>query len=304
MTKRFSLLAILCLLLHGCVESKRTDFDPAQGDGATNASPFPDLPASLAKRMTYDAFPNKKIAMDFYAPKKGQALHRAVILIHGGGWVTGGRQEMADIGKVLSDKGFSCFSIDYTLAGFGTRWPTQLTDVQCAVRYIRKNAKQFDIDPSEIAAAGVSAGGHLSLLLGTQDKPDGLISSKVQAVGSISGVLDLNRPLTKFGETYRIVQQLLVENGEPTKAQKKGASPTTYIDAKTAPTFLIHGVDDPLVPTDHSEYVAKLLKKAGVDNQLILVSGMGHGLNINHPDEASALEAFAGWLKDELKVKP
>jgi acetyl esterase/lipase len=209
---------------------------------------------------------------------------------------------MSGIAQCLADDGFTCLSIDYTLAHQGTRWPTQLQDVQAAARYLRSHATELKVDPNEIAAAGVSAGGHLSLFLGVKDAPINGVSSKVQAVGSISGVLDLNLPMTTQGEPYRIEQQLLVDVGEPTFEQKKQASPVTFISKATSPTFLIQGTADPLVPPNHSSSTAKRLALFGVPMEFRMVNGMGHGLLVSRPEDRKALEEFSVWLKKKLKV--
>src|SRR5580700_4264897 len=65
-------------------------------------------------------------SMTIFKPDKASDLHRALILIHGGGWVSGSRHEMEPICLFLSSRGFTAAAIDYTLAGPGSRWPAQL----------------------------------------------------------------------------------------------------------------------------------------------------------------------------------
>jgi acetyl esterase/lipase len=250
----------------------------------------------------YDGGKGRKLKADLYEPKADVVLHRGLVLIHGGGWVGGNRAEMGAIASALAKKGFTGFSIDYTLARTGTRWPTQLEDVQAAVRYFRSHATEYGIDPKEMAAAGVSAGGHLSLFLGVKDAPENGVSSQVQAVGSISGVLDLNLKMTPAGEPYRIVQQLLVDQGEPSEQAKRDASPVTFLTKTSPPTFLIQGKADPLVPENQSTETHDKLTQLGVSAEYRFVDGMGHRLIPSHPAEAKALDDFANWLKKILKA--
>jgi dienelactone hydrolase len=88
------------------------------------------------------------------------------------------------------------FNINYRLAfGRENTWPAQLDDVQRAVRWVRKNAVQYGVDPARIGAMGASAGGHLVCMLGlveTRDNSDPALagfSSRVKCVVDIFGSL-------------------------------------------------------------------------------------------------------------------
>jgi hypothetical protein len=124
-------------------------------------------------------------------------------------------------------------------------YPAQIEDVKCAVRHLRANADKYGIDKDRIGAIGFSAGAHLSLLLGTMDKADGLEgegghtdqSSKVQAVVSYFGPTDLTQP-----DLPDIVKGMLNDLVGGKVADKldvaKSASPITYVDSADAPTLL------------------------------------------------------------------
>ena len=94
----------------------------------------------------------------------------AAVYVHGGSWVSGnyatGGFLINMIGPNLAAQGFVVVSLDYRL-GPKAHWPDQIVDVKCAIRYLRANATQLNIDPNEIGAWGQSAGGHLVALLGT-----------------------------------------------------------------------------------------------------------------------------------------
>ena len=247
----------------------------------------------------YAHHPTGDLKLDIVRPNPQSNLHRAILLIHGGGWVGGNRKEMLEIGNYLADKGFLIASVDYRLAPKDP-WPAQLEDVQAAVRYIRAHAKELDIVADEIGASGVSAGGHLSAFLGSVDQV-GAVSSRVQAVCSISGIHDLNMPLTQAGETYRIVQRLI---GETTKIDKPGrykASPINFFDQHTAPTLFIQGKVDPLVPSTQTEEAEVKLKGLGVPTQAIYVDHMGHGIDPINAPEAKAIDALADWMRKYLR---
>ena len=260
-------------------------------------------PSKDSETVTYAHFPTGNLNLDITKPEAGKSLHRGILLIHGGGWVGGSRQEMTEIAAFLAAKGFLTATVDYRLVRTAL-WPAQLDDVQTAVRYLRHHAKDLDISPDKIGAAGISAGGHLSLFLGTSDTrrageyPE--VSSRVQAVGSISGIHDLNAPLTPEGETYGIVQALLGEHGTVDRKSRSQASPQTYLNAKTAPTLFIQGNQDPLVPLGQSLITEEKLKSLGVPTDLVKVEGMKHGLSPHPAPEIAALERLAIWMAKYL----
>ncbi len=125
----------------------------------------------------------------------------AAVYVHGGSWVSGnyatGGFLIDMIGPELAREGFVVVSIDYRL-GPKAKWPDQIVDVKCAIRYLRANAHQLNIDPNAIGAWGQSAGGHLVGLLGTAGPSAGWDvgaypneSSKVNAVVDMAGPSDL-----------------------------------------------------------------------------------------------------------------
>lgn len=232
--------------------------------------------------------------MNVFKPS-GKSKHRAMVLIHGGGWVGGDRAEMSDIARILAKAGYTAVSIDYILSPT-MYWPAQLGDVQAAVRHIRKHAKELDVDPKWVGALGVSTGGHLSMFLGTTDAPKDGVSSKVQAVASISGIHDLNQPLTAQGEEYRIVQALLGGQDSPGYEARKQASPDTFVSRTSAPTYFLQGAVSSLVPRAQADKAADLLKKAGVESKVVVVERMGNELKLSDPVQKRALDDMIAWF--------
>ena len=135
------------------------------------------------------------------APSSGNARAPAVIYLHGGSWIGGDHETggfiIKGIGPALNAKGFLVASVNYRL-GPKEPWPAQIEDAKCAVRFLRANAKVFNIDPAEIGIWGHSAGGHLASLVGTAGPEAGWDtgaypneSSRVEAVADLSGPSNL-----------------------------------------------------------------------------------------------------------------
>jgi acetyl esterase/lipase len=242
----------------------------------------------------------------------GKSLRPAVIVIHGGAWRGGDKKDMRILAEPLAQRGYVVAAINYRLA---PKWsyPAQLDDCQRAIRWLRKNAKEFRVDPKRLGAAGASAGGHLALLLGTREVRDDSdpdlkgISSKVQCVLSIFGPTDFTDKRYIQASRNPVAGRALVDFlGKPYNEAPevwKEASPIHHVSPDDAPTFIIHGDQDPLVPLDQSVKFAEALKKVGIEVQLVVIKGMGHGPTTPEQREefmkaiGQALEFFDRHLK-------
>jgi acetyl esterase/lipase len=110
----------------------------------------------------------------FYPNKMTDKPLPVTVYIHGGGWTAGDKGNgagTADMQELLA-RGYLVVSLDYRLAP-QYKWPSQITDVKCAIRHLRANAKQYQLDPNKVGVWGGSAGGHLVAMLGTTDKSTG-----------------------------------------------------------------------------------------------------------------------------------
>jgi acetyl esterase/lipase len=269
------------------------------------------LPFEIREGLTYG--PNERNDLDLFLPKDdGKSLRPAVIVIHGGAWRGGDKKDMRILAEPLAQRGYVVAAINYRLA---PKWsyPAQLDDCQRAVRWLRKNAKEFRVDPKRFGAAGASAGGHLALLLGTREVRDDSdadlkgISSKVQCVLSIFGPTDFTDERYIQASRNPVAGRALVDFlGKPYDEAPevwKEASPIHHVSPDDAPTFIIHGDQDPLVPLDQSVKFAEALKKVGIEVQLVVIKGMGHGPTTPEQREefmkavGQALEFFDRHLK-------
>lgn len=250
--------------------------------------------------VVYAKVGSDELKMDIYyptTPKSGPSP--AFVAVHGGAWMGGKRQDMAELCQAAAAKGFLAATVQYRLAP-RSKWPAMIDDVQTAVRYLRANATKYEIDPKRIAAGGASAGGHLSLLLGyreTRDpKPEHFPkeSSKVAAVLDIFGPTDLARD---YPSTFDFLYPAVF--GKPKSESAKDveeASPITYI-AKGVPTFIVHGTADAVVPIAQSKRLRERLEQTKVPVEAIYIEGMGHS---DGGDDPAMRKAFREALDKGL----
>ncbi len=155
-------------------------------------------------------YANVKHRLDVYIPSDVTGARPAIVYIHGGGWndIEDDKNLVNDKGRTLRNDlarwyndGYVIVNISYRGRDVNHRFPKQIHDVKAAIRFIRKNARFYQIDPCRIGAFGDSAGAHLAALLGTSENETCLegahlgnaeYSSGVQAVYSFAAPIDLN----------------------------------------------------------------------------------------------------------------
>jgi acetyl esterase/lipase len=253
----------------------------------TNAPAATPPPAPSDLVVLHDVVFGKGGAQDLHAeivyPKNASGPMPAIIHIHGGGWI-GGSYKSGDLAH-FARAGYFAASIEYRLSNVA-KWPAQIQDCKCAVRWLRANAAQYNVDPNRIGVIGESAGGHLVACLGTmadvkEDEGDGGypgVSSAVQAVVDFYGPTDFVTPDIYTDEAKRLTMGLFGVTREQDPALWKSGSPVFYVKAGDPPFLIVHGDADPLVPLAQSTVFDAALTKAGVPHQLLVIKNGMHGL--------------------------
>lgn len=259
---------------------------------------------AVERDIVYREVAGQRLMIDVFRPDpRPPRPVPGVLVIHGGAWVSGRRQDMDLLAQMIAREGMVAVTVSYRLAP-AHRWPAQLEDVQAAVRYVRAQASRWGIDPRRIGAAGASAGGHLALFLGVRDTwnprdPDNpRQSSRVQAVFNIFGPTDLTRD---FDQRYDPLYLLLLGRPRQEAAEEiRRASPVTYIDRGDAPVYILHGELDEVVPVAQGRWLEERLRKAGVPVVAEFPSDMRHSLDLRNPEEVARIERGVKWLKEVL----
>jgi acetyl esterase/lipase len=233
--------------------------------------------ASLATdpNVVYGNTGGQDLLLDVYRPLPDKQNGSAVILIHGGGWQSGSKEDMAVFGDYLSRAGFVAFSVNYRLATrHSNKYPVQLADVQLAVRWVRAHADDFGIDPGRVGAFGHSAGGHLAALLGTTENQAIRVDCVVDTCGP-TDFTDKDHP--PVGPTLKwLVPNLFGKTFDEAPELYRDASPIAHVSPRSCPFLIIHGTNDELVPIEQSIRLHSALKRAGVESTLLSIEGEGH----------------------------
>jgi acetyl esterase/lipase len=280
--------------------------------------------ARVERNVVYGMYGGLALLMDVYPPDKPNGY--GVIVIPGSGW----QSELGYGAEPLKERplglelvppivaaGYTAFVVSHRSAPV-FRYPAAVDDVQRAVRYVRHRAKDFGIDPARIGAVGHSSGAHLAAMLGVLDgtgqsddaDPVNREEARVQAVVTIAAPTDLAAFGTSLGAPFADTFVGAVHITPRMGAHPQGttewrlfrdASPISWVSPGDAPTLLIHGGQDPVVPVSQAEAMLKALRTAGVPAELLLVPKGGHAWA---KDWADFPDALVRWLDRYLRSTP
>lgn len=266
------------------------------------------------------------LTMDVFAPKdREKANGRGVIWCVSGGWFSAKPGGIGPWEREFVNRGYTVFAVVH---GSQPKFiiPEVLDDMHRAVRYIRANAKKYNVDPDKLGIAGGSAGGHLSLMQGCapkgpEEKPRDAVdrqSSKVAAVaclfpptdflnygqeGKIAlgyGTLKNFRAPFDFREMDPNTRafERITDPAEVLKIARQ-ISPVYHVTKDSAPALIIHGDADTLVPIQQAELIVAKMKEKGVPCELTVRKGAGHG----GPAFANDAKVLADWFDKYLLEK-
>jgi len=270
---------------------------------------------------TFAQIDGKDLRLDVYSPTNETANNGAsVIVVHGGSWNGGTRNDFPQWNGWLAENGFTVFDVDYRLAP-QPNYLTATGDVKCALAWVKEHAAEFKVSPERIALLGRSAGAHLALLAAYSADDahlpatcaDKETSENIRAVVSFYAPVDLlwsyDNPANRF-----------VINGPVTLARFLGgsphesaelherfilASPTAHVKENTPPTLLIHGGQDQLVRSDNMTRLAEKLKEAGVPHKTLFIAYAQHGFDYNFNGFGSQISqaAILEFLHENTQAK-
>jgi acetyl esterase/lipase len=263
------------------------------------------------------------LTLDVFTPRKANGA--AIIMVMSGGWFSAHDWINPAMADEFLKRGYTVFAVVH---GSQPRFtiPEILKDLHRAVRYIRYHAKDYHIDPDRIGINGGSAGGHLSLMQGTAGTqgdpkakdPVDRVSSRVQAVACFFPPTDflnygekgkeaLGRgTLAGFKAPFDFIEldrktnsYVLITDEDRRREIGRKISPVNHVTKESAPTLIIHGDADKLVPIQQAEVMVERLKAAGVPAELVVRKGAGHGWKGLDKD----MTILADWFDRHLRGK-
>lgn len=250
----------------------------------------------LIEDVPYATVGETTLKLDLYVPKEIDPARKPplVVWVHGGGWHELNKDRCLIIW--LAAEGYAVASVQYRLAPGPTagvqhplapgqaHFPAQIHDCKGAVRWLRAHAQEYGYDPSRVGAAGESAGGHLSMLLGVSagvEVLEGDVGGNTDQPSRVDAVVNFYGPgdLLAMGQELKQPDFLTFLFGGPvsqTRDQHIAASPINHITPDDAPILTLHGDKDVLVLLSQSRTMEKRYRESGLEYTLHVVEGAGH----------------------------
>jgi acetyl esterase/lipase len=236
-----------------------------------------------------------KPSLAVYPVPEDKATGVGVVICPGGGYGDLAMDhEGRQVAEWLNSIGVSAFLLTYRHAGTGYGHPAPLQDGQRAIRLVRSQASEWNVDPKRVGMLGFSAGGHLTSTVGTHfDLGNKDSADPVERESCRPDFMVLAYPVISFTEpfTHRGSLQNLL-GSSPDKQLVESLSIERQVTAETPPTFLVHTNEDVAVPPENSVYFYLALRKAKVPAELHIYTKGEHGLGLGAPGEP-----FASWPK-------
>lgn len=276
----------------------------------------------VEKNVVYGMYSGAALLLDVHHPTQPNGF--GIIFIAGSGWsaplgyAAVPLKESPQVEMYvpsLTQAGYTVFAVTHR-ATPAFRFPVPLEDVQRAVRFIRHNAAKYGIDAAHIGGSGGSSGAHLVSMLATMDGTGDANdldsvnreSAKLQCITARAAPIDLLRmtPSVGAGALALLLGANVTASTPKASAEYKAAwaaSPINYVSKDDAPTLLVHGDADQVVPFNQSEMMEAALQKVGVPVKLIRIEGGDHGPTFpgakNPPDYKIAM---VKWFDEHLRV--
>lgn len=239
------------------------------------------------KDVTYKNTNGVPLMLDIYSPLKKIYKKSPVILyVHGGSWAYGDKSLPTALTPVLDtfrEQGYTIISTSYELMRNKENFSKQVSDVKDTIRWINKNAAQYNLDTDEIGLLGISSGAHLSLMAAYSDDNDFTDSEelkdypcKVKYLIDFAGPTDLslidttnlNYDLSKIFSSISDKDKLIQD-----------FNPINYVRSDIPETLIIHSKSDNLVPFKGSEELSEKCNQVNAHSKLIALNNSSHDLS-------------------------
>jgi pectinesterase len=288
---------------------------PVAEKGIIQKYPFIYRPSSrvpdeveFQKGLVYAKYDAREMHLDLFKPKR-KGKFPAVIIVHGGAWITGHYTMENPLAIALAKLGYVAVTVEHRLSN-EKKYPAQIHDLKASVRWLRANAKRFGVDEKRIGAVGASSGGHLVAFLGvTNDIPNfegnggnEKFSSRVQSVVDIDGTATFIDPgnIEKeikgpYDTNTRLTGFTYAQNPEIWKE----ASPITHVNSKSAPTLFLNSSSNR--PFQQREEMASKLNALGIKSEIVVVPDTPHPFWLFRPWFDVTVKNIDRFFKQTMK---
>ncbi len=258
-----------------------------------------DAPGNLGKELK-----DIPTLTPYFAPPE-KATGASVIVCPGGGYAALAPHEGFQYAIWLNEQGISGFVLKYRLGIHGYRHPAMMQDVQRAIRYVRANAKKWNLDANRIGVMGSSAGGHLAATALTHfDAGNPGASDPIDRVSSRPSLGILCYPVITMGPDTHSGSKLNLLGENPDSSLVELLSNEKQVTRDTPPVFIFHTYEDSAVKVENALEFAGALRRHGVSFALHIYPKGAHGMGLGTEQwDPGARHPWtfecARWLKEQ-----
>ena len=252
---------------------------------------------------------DQHLQLNMARPENGSDPRPGIVCIHGGGFRAGTRESFDNLCMVLAENGYVAVTVTYRLSP-AYQFPAAVHDVKAAVRWMRANAENYNIDPNRIGTTGGSAGGHLAQFLGVTagvqrfegNGGNAEYSSNVSCVVNYYGPSDFTKSYDASVDAAEVLPLFLGGDLEQERHRHILASPLYWVTPDAAPTLCIHGTEDRYVAHEQAVWLIDRLTASDVEARLMTIEGADHGFRGESMEVKAAIEqARIAFFEKHLK---
>jgi acetyl esterase/lipase len=224
-----------------------------------------------------------------------------VVVLTGGGYHHRAKHEADPVAEFFNGRGFHAVVVDYRIAPY--QFPAGLSDVQRAIRILRRNAEEWKIDENRIVVCGFSAGGHLAASALLFEEAYGVGSDDVDEMPHLPNGAILCYPVISMDSLFGLPscgKYLLGEERYPLEFAEHCLE--KRVTDKTAPVFMWHTSEDPLVNVKNSLEFGNALRDHNIPFEMHIFPRGGHGLGLaeNYSDIKKWADLAADWIEKNI----
>ena len=249
------------------------------------------IPANIGinKDVEYANINGLSLKADIYYPLDKSKKYPGIALVHGGGWISGSKENEKYMAQELASKGYVAIAVGYRLSEVA-KYPAAIDDVENAIKYVKKNKKKYSLDTKKIAVLGESAGAQIATLVGVK------IKNKIQAIVNVDGIVSFIHP---EAEESTYAAYWLDGDRNANLKNWTEASPLEFVGKNTPPTLFINSSQ----PRFHAgrDDMMKILKSHNIYTEYHEIKDTPHSFWSAEPWFTETLNLTVDFLDKTLK---
>jgi len=243
----------------------------------------------IDKDVEYANINGVSLKADIYYPLDKSKKYPGIAMVHGGGWISGSKDNEKYMAQELASKGYVAMAVGYRLADVA-KYPAAIDDVENAIKFLKKNRKKYALNPKKMAVLGESAGAQIATLVGVRKE------NKIKAIVNVDGIVSFIHP---EAEESTYAAYWLNGDRNINLNNWKEASPLEFVDKNTPPTVFINS-SQPRFHAGRDDMMNKL-KSFNIPTEFHEIKDSAHSFWYAEPWFTETLDLTVQFLDKTLK---